>query len=335
MRFRLSFFIFFMITLCISLPAQLQEMPPLYEQDLYTNPSRTYYRSVKIIRRFVKGKPEKKESEESKLSGGYWLKRKRFNGCTVEDTEIGGIRTQIIRPKTLQSTTAIIYFHGGGYVAGPWRRQFLMMTELAKQTGMTLYVVNYRLAPEHRFPAGLEDCFAVYKALVKEKGAKNLILSGDSAGGGMSMAVTQKAQQESLEVPQKLVLISPWLLVGSRNPEMEAISPIDPLLTYNPNDSTPPAYALPGEFDNPLVSPYYANLEEFPPMLVLIGTWDILWPDCREFLERAKREDADVVAIIGKEMFHVWTIGVGIYKEADYAVSQMAEYILNYEGKAE
>ena len=321
------------IFLCLHGGAAAQT--PSYEQDLYGKPSLAFRASAKIIRAYFK-RPGKLEKEKAEAQAGsynknrtHWIpKDGKFRGCEVRRDTIGGVPVVFFQPKRAEAQHVLLYFHGGGYSDGPFLLQGVMLAELAKRTGSLACMVDYRLAPEQPFPAGLNDCMTVYKNLAHERGGQAIDLIGDSAGGGMCMAVTQEAAHLGVDRPRRLLLISPWLLLGSSNPMMDSLDAYDPMLKASGSRQSGLSYAGETSVEDPLVSPYYADLEDFPPMLLLIGTHDILYADAAEFIARAKGEGRPLHAVVAEEMVHVWPIFYGFFPEAERAIGQIADYIL-------
>lgn len=307
----------------------LAQETKLYDQDLYSKPrSLTYRVSTQVIRTVITQRDKSGSKKEGEATGRQWFPKKdQYKRCGIEVEEIKGRKVYRLTPKNVFSDKVILYYHGGGYQEGPFVLQWNFLARLAEITGSVAYLVDYRLAPEHPFPAGLDDCYAAFRTLSDRHGADKIILFGDSAGGGMCLAVGQSARQDQKPNAMGMILLSPWLRPGFYDERQEEIAPHDPLLKPNPLQKGAFEYSPDGDFENPLIAPYYADLTGLPPILLLIGTYDILFPECEDFIRKHEGKGYPLKTVVAAKMCHVWPIGVGIYPEGERAVQQMGEWI--------
>jgi len=234
-------------------------------------------------------------------------------------TLIGAVR---IRPKFLgpglgdhyerigstRDTPTILYFHGGGYVFGNPATHREHIARLVQRTGASVTAPPYRLAPNHRFPAAVDDAFDSYKALL-ETGISpdRLIIAGDSAGAGLAIATIQRARAASLPLPSGLILFSAYVDLDHTGYTLTTNAATDYLPVREmstPNDW----YADVDDRTDPEASPIRADLSGFPPMLLLVGGAEMLLADSLRFSENAKRDGVECQLVIEPEMPHVWPV---------------------------
>lgn len=221
----------------------------------------------------------------------------------------------------------ILYFHGGAYVSGPSILHWRMLCHICCDSGYDGLLVNYRLAPEHPYPAGLSDMESAYEYLLKKRDSGDIVFMGDSAGGGLALALAMKLRDDGKPLPRKLVLLSPWLSHEMEGPETESQTGLDNMLAL-PGLRHASAYYRSGEnLKNPYISPIFGDLKNLPPAFLMTGTLELLLPDCREFRLKAEKEGMDLVYEEWEDMFHVWMLNVPYLPEARTAVSRLVSWI--------
>jgi acetyl esterase/lipase len=193
---------------------------------------------------------------------------------------------------------------------------------------MDIYVPHYRLAPEHAFPAGIDDCIEAYQWLLKQGySGHQITLAGDSAGSGLVMATTQKIMQHGLDKPNSLVLISPWVdktLAQKKNTK----DSIDSLLRWSNLEAGITHYLQGHDAKDPLVSAVFADLTDFPPMLIQVGSEEILLGDARALNKTAKHYAVDVILTEYQDAWHVFQLQAGMLNLADQAVTEIKQFVL-------
>jgi acetyl esterase/lipase len=184
-----------------------------------------------------------------------------------------------------------------------------MAARLARAAGAVAVLPEYRLAPEHPFPAAFDDAIAAYRALLDEAGgdASRIVLGGDSAGGGLAVAMSVALRDAGEHLPRALVLLSPWLDLTCTSPSWDSRFEGDPVLDHSLRDAAE-RYLDGADARDPLCSPLFADLSGLPPTLVLVGTHEILYDDSVSFAESASEQGVDVELEIGHELIHVWPI---------------------------
>lgn len=210
------------------------------------------------------------------------------------------------RVGTHRNRAMILYFHGGGYTFGNPGTHREHIARLVARTGTAATAPTYRLAPVHRFPAAVDDAVDAYRALLTCcSSASEVIISGDSAGAGLAVAMVVRAQREGLPMPAGMILFSPYLDLDHRGYTLRT----NVLTDYLPirEMSVPNTwYANPEQHSNPEASPIHADLSDFPPMLVFAGGAEMLLADSLRFADSAKRYGAELELVVEPEMPHVW-----------------------------
>lgn len=227
-------------------------------------------------------------------------------GLTVETLDIAGLPAELLTPKGADMGKALLYLHGGGYCLGSPTSHRPLASKLAAAIGVPALVPDYRLAPEARFPAAVDDAVKAYRHLLGEGVAPGgIVISGDSAGGGLAIATAIAIRDSGLPLPGCLFAISPWVNLGQNGAAYAAVLD-DPMLTREALQEFADAY-LQGEGPHhPLASPALADLHGLPPMLLQAGSAEILASDTALLAERAGLAGVEVRAEIWPEMIHVW-----------------------------
>jgi monoterpene epsilon-lactone hydrolase len=253
----------------------------------------------------------------------------RATGVQVERTRIAGVKVDWLRPKNARKDKVLFYLHGGAYVLGSPRTHRQLVSHTARAAGVIAVLPDYRLAPEHPFPAGIDDAVAVYRGLL-ESGfkAEDVIIAGDSAGGGLSVATLLALRHAGLPMPVAAVLLSPFLDVTGSGESATSRADRDPWFDiadlhvvaryYCPDES---------QWRNPLVSPVFANVAGLPPMLIQVGDDEILLSDSTRLAEKLEAEGIDVELEIWPHMWHVFQMFIGKMPESRAAVKKIGAYI--------
>lgn len=222
----------------------------------------------------------------------------------------------------------ILHLHGGAYLMGSPRTHRGLGAALARVARARVFLPDYRLAPEHLFPAALEDAVASYRWLLEEAGVdpRGIAVSGDSAGGGLGVALLLEARQEGLPLPSCYVGMSPWTDLAGTGESMRERDAMDPWLSAKLVVPAAKGYAGEASLDDPRVSPLYGDLSGLPPMLVHAGTHEILYDDGRRLVERAR--EAGVQADFGAwdGMWHVFHAFPGV-PESRWALREIGAFI--------
>jgi monoterpene epsilon-lactone hydrolase len=255
-------------------------------------------------------------------------------GLKIKEQNINGINSEWIIPEGANSKNVILYVHGGGYVSGSCNDHRGFVSKFAKNCGVTTLQFEYRLAPEHPFPAGLNDSVAVYQWLL-DKGFKpnNIVIAGESAGGGLVLAMLLSLKKQNISMPVAVVAISPWtdLTCSSdsyKTKNKVSVGPINSwkvFSKYYTGDNPP---------NLPLISPLFGDLKGLPPIFINSGENDELYEDGEKFYLKAKKAGVDITFRAGKGMIHCYPLLAPFFREATEALKEICDFINKHIGMA-
>lgn len=252
-------------------------------------------------------------------------------GATTEPVMCGTVPAELIRPDSgAQPAGTLLYLHGGGYTVGSLLSHRRVVTSLCLASGARGLSVAYRLAPEDPFPAAVDDAVTAYKWLIGPGGESpsRVVVSGDSAGGGLSMALLVRLRGEGLPPPAGAFLISAWTDLAATGASLQTRAEVDPMLVSIDELARKAAqYAGPAGVRDPLVSPLYADLSGLPPLLIHVGDAEVLLDDSTRLAERAQQAGVPVEQQVWPEAFHDFHMYAGVIPEADEAIAQAGAWI--------
>jgi epsilon-lactone hydrolase len=257
------------------------------------------------------------------LTGASLLSR----GTTVAEQAIAGVPAKVVSSRAAGSHPTVIHFHGGGYCVGSARTVRSWAAHLSAQTGCRVVLPEYRLAPEHPHPAALEDARAVLRALSGQTKPGSVVVSGDSAGGGLALALVLWLREEGLELPAGCILLSPWLDLGRDRRAVPDLVRRDVLLSPDWLDACASAYADPSAWAGHLVSPLRAAHSGLPPLLIQAGTDELLAPDAESLAASASAAGVDVTYTRWPRMWHDFALQPGLLAAADSALAQASWFV--------
>ncbi len=221
----------------------------------------------------------------------------------------------------------ILYLHGGAYALGSINVHRVFIARLVRATKIRGLAIKYRLAPEHPFPAALEDATAAYHWLLTQGfEPSQIIMAGDSAGGGLALGSMLALRDAGEPLPAGAICISPWIDLTLTGETVQSNAKVDPIFDPASLQIYARYYAGENELTNPLISPLYANLEGLPPLLIQVGTDEILLDDATRFARKASDAGVNVTLEIWDEMFHVFQL-IPFLPEAKKAVGSIAEFV--------
>ena len=227
----------------------------------------------------------------------------------LETEEFMGRKIYTIIPESEKKTqTIILYFHGGSYVAKATKDHFEFLENIVDQTGATVIMPDYPLAPKYNYKDVFNMVVPLYKNIIENIEAKNLVLMGDSAGGGLSLALEEKLLEENIEKPIKTILISPWLDVRLENPKIDEVQKQDDELNKETLKIAGIMYSAGDEKNNYLVNPIDGNLSNLENITILTGTRDILNPDAHKLQEKASEVGTNIELKEYEGAKHIWMI---------------------------
>ncbi len=222
---------------------------------------------------------------------------------------------------------AILYCHGGGYTSGNLGYARVLASKLAHATGYDVLSFEYRLAPEHPYPAAVEDALRAWDHLMLlGYGAQDIILAGDSAGGNLALVLCLRLRGAGRRLPGGLVLFSPWTDMTMSGPSYGERAAIDPMLTADYIDAVRRAYAPGEDFSHPELSPLFGDLSGFPRTLVQVGDHEILFSDAQRLAEALRRQNVPARLEVSEGMWHVFQMFPS--KKAAAALQGVARFLL-------
>lgn len=247
----------------------------------------------------------------------------------IDKIDIGGIPAEWQTVPNAIRENVLLYFHGGGMIMGSPNTHRLLTVALGQAIKMRVLSVDYRLAPEYPFPAGLEDCVAVYKWLLST-GVKpeNIIIAGDSAGGQYTLTTLIKLQDDGIALPVGAFCLAPATDFSTIDDEFLQNGETDPILADIGLFWWIPAYVARADRNNPLISPAMADLKGLPPILIQVSKSEMLYSHAKRFYDRAKKAGVDITLQTWDDMVHVFQdFGLNVLPEAKEAIEKIKQFV--------
>lgn len=249
-------------------------------------------------------------------------------GVKYEKVDIDGTYAEWNIPKNLKNKGVLLYIHGGGFVAGSVRTHRGITGRISKASKTKCLSVEYRLAPEHPFPTGLNDVLKVYNWLIKQGyDHKKIVIAGDSAGGGLTVSTLLKLRDENGAIPAAGVLLSPWLDLEVIGESAKTMADMDPMLVPEALREFGLMYATKENLRNPLCSPLYADVKGLPPLLIHASSSEVLYDDTTRFVKNLKTAGVEHEVEYWKKMVHVWQGYAPFLPEAQRSINKLGEFI--------
>ena len=252
---------------------------------------------------------------------------------TYKTVEVGGVPGIKVTPIGCDESKILLYTHGGGFVVGSSTSHRKLVGHIAKAFGVCSILLDYRLAPEHPFPAAIEDITSAYKALLTDGiKAKDITTIGDSAGGNLAVTAVFKLRELGLELPGKVIAMSPWLDMELTGETLEENLDNDGLIRRVNLEGMIAAYIGDNEEKkrNPLVNPLHGDFSNFPPLYITVGGYEALLDDAKRLHELAIQQGVDSTLTIADGMQHVFPFLAGRLAEADKEIQNMAAWYEKY-----
>jgi len=245
-----------------------------------------------------------------------------------EAVDAGGVPARWFSTPSGDPSRVVLYFHGGGYVIGSIDSHRPLLERLAVATGGRILALDYRLAPEHPFPAAVEDAAAAHHWLL-EQGVEpgRIAFAGDSAGGGLTIATLIKVRDAGDPLPACGVAISPWVDMECLGETMETKAAEDPMVQRDAIQGLAQAYLNGADPRSPLASPLHADLAGLPPVLIQVGSAETLLDDSNRLESKLKAAGCDATLEVWDEMIHVWHLFAPMLDKGQEAIDVMAEFI--------
>lgn len=254
----------------------------------------------------------------------------------VADVNAGGVPAKLISLPVETEGRYILYLHGGGYMMGSFLTHRELAARISREATATVLFPLYRLAPEYPFPAALDDALAAYRWLIHNQGIlpERISLVGDSAGGGLAMALLLAIRDRGLPLPAAAAVMSPWTDLACGSQFYQEWLEKDPSQSLASLQAMSKIYAAQADLYDPLLSPLYGDLNGLPPLLIQVGAKELLLSDSTGLAEKAAQAGVAVTLDIGPELFHVFQF-VHNAPEAIQAIRQMGAFLKSHSAAQE
>ncbi len=280
-----------------------------------------------LLKLLFKRRATIEESRANSAKSAKWTGKVPV-GIVVEKVRADGIDAEWIYATDTDEEKVILYLHGGGYVTGSADTHRMLCTSLTQSVNAKIFLPEYRLAPEHPFPAALDDATSAYRWLLMQGfEAENIIIAGDSAGGGLSLALIQALRDDNQPLPAGVICISPWTDLTMSYESHQSKTTADPILRGDSLQLWASSYIADNDPRNPLISPAFADFTDFPPLFIQVGSEEVLLDDAKELAKKAKSEGVDVTLSIYEGMWHVWHVFGSLLPESPKAFEEIGEFL--------
>ena len=245
----------------------------------------------------------------------------------TEKADADGVPGEWITAPGATAAVTLYYLHGGGYTIGSVNSHRELVSRISRASGARAFSLDYRLAPENKFPAAIDDAVTGYRWLLKQGiSPDSIVISGDSAGGGLTLATLLTLRDAGDKLPAAAVLLSPWTDLEGTGESMKTRAELDPMIKADLVDVGASKYYGDASPRDPRVSPIYAVLSGLPPMLVHVGDWEVLLDDSTRLAAKAKADSVDVTLKVWPETIHVFQF-FGVAPEAKQAVDEIGAFM--------
>jgi monoterpene epsilon-lactone hydrolase len=244
----------------------------------------------------------------------------------ITPVDAGGVRAEWVVTPTASADRQVLYLHGGGYRLGSPATYRHFTWRIATATRARLLAIDYRLAPEHPLPAALDDALDAY-CWLRKSGNGDITVMGDSAGGGLALALLLKLRDEGLPLPAAAVALSPWTDLALTGASLQSNAAADPMLNADDLPRFAADYLAGADACNPYASPLYGDPRGLPPTLIHVGGDEILHDDAVRMAERMRGADCQVELRIWPRMPHVWHLLAPVLPEAKFAIAAIGAFV--------
>jgi monoterpene epsilon-lactone hydrolase len=251
----------------------------------------------------------------------------------ADAADAAGVPAEWITTPEAVHERVIYYLHGGGYSIGSISTHRELISRLSRAAGARALAIDYRLAPENPYPAAVEDSTAAYRWLLSTGvDPARLVIAGDSAGGGLTVATLVALRDAGDPLPAAAACLSPWVDLEGLGESMTTKAEADPMVQRDSLLETAKAYLGDAHPRTPLAAPLYADLWGLPPLLIHVGSAEVLLDDSTRLAERAKAAGVDVVLEAWDDMIHVWQFCAAILPEGQQAIDRIGEFVQKHTG---
>ena len=249
----------------------------------------------------------------------------------VDKISYNNVSAEWISTTYSDDKNAVLYLHGGGYNIGSPRTHREFAAHISNASRAMVLLPDYRLAPENPFPAGLEDAISSYQYLL-DKGYQNskIAIAGESAGGGLTLATCLALRERNISLPSSLACLSPWTDLEMKGDSIKTLADRDPMLKLASLETMASNYTGTNDSKLPLISPIHADYKDLPPMLIHVGSDEILLDDSRRVAYKAKQDGVDVTLKIYDGMWHFFHVFYRLMPESKAATKEVGAFIHHY-----
>jgi monoterpene epsilon-lactone hydrolase len=250
-----------------------------------------------------------------------------YQETVFEKLSAGGVQAEWFRRNDATEGPVILYLHGGGYGLGSLDTHRDLIARICRASRASALAVEYRLAPEHRFPAQLDDALSAYRWLVQQgTDPRKIVVAGDSAGGGLTLALLVKLRDSGDLLPAAAVCLSPWVDLEGLGESVDKNDRYD-YISRRALAQYRKRFVDDDNVRNPLAAPLYADLRRLPPMLVQVGSAEALLDDSRRIVDRAHSAGVDVTFRVWEDMIHVWQLFAFMVPQGSAAIDEIGAFI--------
>lgn len=249
-------------------------------------------------------------------------------GVRIESVDVDGVPGVWIRPPGADAERVVLYLHGGNYMLGSLKSHRDLVARLAVAAGLCSLFIEYRLAPEHVFPAAVDDALTAYRWLLTHgTRPEHLVLAGDSAGGGLALALLQILRERNISMPAGAALLSPWTDLAGTVESRTTREATDPTFTGKAINALAPFYAGAEDLRHPLISPIYASLHGFPPLHIDVGQDEVFLDDSLLVAEHARAAQVPVELTVWEGMWHAFQLFASVSPEGQQSLEQIGAFL--------
>jgi monoterpene epsilon-lactone hydrolase len=246
----------------------------------------------------------------------------------MQPVDAGGVPGAWLDISGHRSDDLLFFLHGGGYVSGSIKTHQEMVSRICRAAGCRGFLFDYRLAPEHPFPAAVDDAVAVFRWLLGRGVAPSrIVIGGDSAGGGLTLATLVALRDAGSQMPAAAICMSPWTDLEGLGDSVTTRAEKDPLVRSDGLHINANMYLGAEDARNPLASPVHADLRGLPPLFIQVGDAEILLDDSTRVAEKARAAGVDVTLEVWDEMIHVWQLFAAILPEGQQAIERAGQFV--------
>ncbi len=289
--------------------------------------------TLKELADYLSDKPKETAADMRVMIDEFFSRFAMPEDVTTEDVDAGGVPSRWVTAAGSDPDRVILYLHGGGFSAGSLTSHQRLAADLSAACSARVLLIDYRLAPEHPFPAGLDDCVTAYRWLLdQEIKPGQLAIAGDSAGGGLAVSTALRLKEDDLDQPAALIALSPWVNMACDGETMDSKAKDDPVTQQAALQRAANDYLNGHDNKDPLVSPVFGDLRGLPPLFIQVGSREVLLDDSRKLAVRARADDVPVRLEEWPGLFHVWHMMADWLTDGRRAIAGIGAFVRRHMG---